>query len=540
MLPPLVLRPPHRPRLVRLLAVILAAMFHLATAGWSLITNGPEGELASAAQEMLARGDWSMGGDSALFHGPLALWLTRLSFALFGVSDFSARLPTALAVVACVWFTLRLAERFGGVWRGFVAALILICTPGMFTLARLLTPAPLTAAFITAAFYCLQCGSQRRASRRRWMLWAWIAWSFAMLAGGWMAAAVPALAILILLLFYPEARLRFRALLSWKGGLALALTVGIMTATGFAPGWSASGPAELAKPAGQFLGWQAGLLFPWSLLLLPAAGCVLMRVLALRRLDWAEAFPLAWLVGGLGIVLADPARTLFSALPLWPAFAVWAALRLETLHRLTFLRWNALISVVTVGVLFLTGRLRPLLALLFPDSAQTFAAIPDFFWPSVTPVAFIAVLAFLLFLATAFWTEFLHSRRFALLALFAAMIPAGFAFADIGAKFAPFFSDAELAGSINVSRAAHPVIYVDASPFDSSSLRFYLSEEYRSGLRACGQTPELKSRWKEPDFLVTRRERLPYWKDNLEGRFSVVFAGEHLLLSARAGNAPSQ
>jgi len=538
MLPPLVLRPPHGPRLVRLLVMVLAVIFHVATAGWSLITNGPEGELAAAAQEMLNNGDWLAFGGTALLHGPLAAWLTWLSFALFGVNEFAAHLPAALGVVASVWFTLRLAERLGTLWQGFVAALLLLASPGMSTLGRVLTPAPLATACVVAAFYFLQCGSEHNVPRRRWYLLAWVSFGFATLAGGWIAGVVPMVAVLLLIAFYPAARLRFRLLLSWEGGVVLAVTTFIMLAAGFPPGSPAGDAPELVVPAWQLLVWQAGLVFPWSLLLLPALWAVLSQWMGRRRpLEWNEAFPLAWLAAGVGIAMANPARTLFSSLFFWPAFAVWGALRLRTMHRKTFLRGCALVAVATCGGLYFTSHLREVLPWLFPEKAAVFGAIPDYFWPSVTPVALTAIMAFGLFVVVAFCAEFSQNRRFAVLALFAAMLPAEFALADIRAKFAPFFSDAQIARCIDLGHGDHPLIFVDASRSDSSSLRFYLGDDSRGALRSCERPLELKSGWKQPVYLVTGRSRLPFWAEILENRFTVVCeSGEHLLLAARAEN----
>ena len=537
MLPPLVLRPPHGPRLVRLLVLILAVIFYIPPAGWGPITNGPEGELAGAALDLLNRGGCGGGtcGDT-LLHGPLALWLTRSSFAFFGISEFAARLPAALGAVAALWLTLRLAERLGTLWTGFTAAMILLSSPGMLTLGRVLTPAPLTAALGVACISCLQQAVQDRPERRRWLLLAWIAWGFTTLAGGWRAGAVPPGMLLLLVLFYPEARLRFRGLLSWEGVCAVALTGAVMTATGFPPGmgWPPRG-AELALPLWQLLSWQAVLLFPWSLLLLPAVGTLLVQVCARRPLEWNEAFPLAWLAAGVALAVAYP--TAFSPLPCWPAFAIWAALRLQTMHRTTFLRTGAVLAAAACGGLVLAERLPKLLPALFPSQAAVFQQIPAFFWPAVTPVAFIAMLAFTLFAAAALWAEFFQNRRFALLALFAALIPAGFALADIGAKFAPYFSDAALANCIETTpapRTAPAIVFVEPGRYATSSLLFYLSAESRRNLRPDAPTPEIVSHWQPGARLLIEEPRLPFWQKALEGRFSIECkAGGHLLLAAQ-------
>ena len=528
MLPPLVLRPPHGPRLVRLLVMVLAVIFYLPPAGWSLITNGPEGELAGAALDLLNRQGWTASWDVALLHGPLSLWLTRSSLAFFGVNEFAARLPSALGTVALLWLTLRIGERAGGsLWNGCVAALMLLCSPGLLTLGRLLTPMPLAAALTAACIYGLQRSIQARPERRRWLTLAWIAWGFATLAGGWRVAAIPAGTVALLAAFYPEARLRFAGLVSWQGGLTLAATAAVMIASGFPP-WGHSSTPELTSPWPRLILGQMALLFPWCLLLLPAVAHLLGRLLRLHRPSWEEAFPLAWAVSAAGVMLAVP--SFFHSLYVWPALALWGAPHLNTLHRKAFLNACAAVGVVAAGGLYLTQHLRTLLPAVFPSKAGTLEAIAPFFWSAVTPVAFLAVLAFVLLTVAAFWAEYFQNRRFALLALFAAMIPAGFALADIGAKFAPSLSDASLCGCIE--SAGRPPIYLDASRFETSSLLFYLGEEARRQLQPA--PPDLAGRWQAPAVLVAPRERISPWKEALQGRFTAgCESGEHLLLMAK-------
>lgn len=533
MLPPLVLRPPHGPRLVRLLVLILAVIFYLPPAGWSPITNGPEGELATAGQNFCrAFATRTPPPPFTLIHGPLAPLLTCSSLSLGGMdNNFAARLPSALAAVATIWLTLCLAERLSTLWQGFVAALMLLCSPGMFTLGRLLTPAPLTAALIVTCMYCLQRAAEQYIGRRRWLLFAWTAWGFAVLAGGWLAGVIPAGTVLLLIVFYQEARLRFRPLVSWEGGLILVTTVAAMFGSGFLPGGLTNASPALL-PTWQLLLWQIGLLFPWLPLLLPCIWCLFRQLLSPKRLEWNEALPLAWLVMGIGLMIGAP--SFFSALLFWPAFAVWGMQRLGTMHRKTFLRTTAFIVVLACGGLYMMDRLRALLPVLFPSQAAIFRAIPDFFWPSVTPVAFIAMLAFGLFVAGAFCMEFLHNRRFAVLSLFAAMIPAGFAFADIGAKFAPWFSDAELARCLNVPHTIQPTIFIEGTPIGLSSLLFYLGEDSRTRLRFSAQETEIQSAWKSGVYLIISRERFPYWKAHLPGHVSLICeSGAHLLLTAQ-------
>ncbi len=524
MLPPLVLRPPHGPRLVRLLVMALAVLFYLPPAGWSLITNGPEGELAGEALALYPHGGWVPTGEVALLHGPLALWLTRSSLSFFGESEFSARLPSALAVVALIWLTLRMAERAGTLWRGCVAALLLLCSPGLLSVGRLLTPIPIAAALVALTMACLQRGVQDRPHRRRWLGCAWAAWGCATLAGGWRVGLIPPGAVMVLALFYPEARLRFAGLFSWVGGAVFGLTAGLMIASGFAP-WSENAVPNVTTPWPRLLWTQALLLFPWSLMLLPAFGGLALRLWHLRRPAWDEAFPLAWLAASAAVTATVPST--FYALLCWTPFALWAAAPLNTLRRKPFLSGCLTVAIAACAGLYLTQHLRTILPVVFPTKAETLAAIPPFLWFAVTPLASLGLLAFALLAAAAFLAEYMQNRRFALLALFGAMIPAGFAMADIGAKFAPYFSDAQLTGC--VESAGPQPLYLDASRYQASSLLFYLSDDARRRLQPV--PPDLAAQWKAPALLIAPRGRLSYWKATLPVKISPgCDPGEHLPL----------
>ncbi len=561
LLPPLVLKPPLGPRILRAMALALACIFHLLTAGWSLIANGTEGQIAGAAKAMLRNQQWLHYATSGEpLPGPLTVWLVKASMNAFGINEFAARLPNAAAVVAAVWFTMRLGERFGGTWRGFAAGMILICSPGMFTVARELTPAPVVAACVSGTFYFLARGFQRRTGRRQWFCLAWIAMGLCYFAGGWRAAALPVGATLFLAVFYREARIRFPALISLEGALVLASCILGAGALSFwnraESGGDASG-AALCLPSwgpGRLLLWQIALLFPWSILLVQAAYNVALRLCAHSGVQWSEAFPLAWLATGLLLAMSHRAGGVAETVAVWPAFALWAALRLETMPRLRFLYALACILLAAVGGLFFTGRLASLLMRARPEMASALRGIPAFFWPSAASVAVIAGIAFVLLAASAFWFEVNHRRRFALLALFGAMIPAGYAFADTAAKFAPFVSYADFARCIYGSLDSSPQVVVDETRMGASSLRFYLEDPCRSDGRLYrilqnGSPPhsgdhaekitaaDLTQLWTGPDaaFLITRRAKLSEFRQMLGGNARVACeSGENILLTNRA------
>src|SRR4051812_49975750 len=65
------------------------------------------------ARNMLQSGDWvtaRLDGVAYLEKSPLKYWMIAVSFAIFGVHDWAARIPLALSAVLLCWG----ASRFAG------------------------------------------------------------------------------------------------------------------------------------------------------------------------------------------------------------------------------------------------------------------------------------------------------------------------------------------------------------------------------------------------------------------------------------------
>jgi 4-amino-4-deoxy-L-arabinose transferase-like glycosyltransferase len=95
-----------------LLAGFCAFLFFYGLAQFGLI-GADEPRYAQVAREMLQRHDWvtpSLGGLPWLEKPPLYYWQAMVAYAIFGVSDWAARLPAALdatLLVLAVYFFLR-------------------------------------------------------------------------------------------------------------------------------------------------------------------------------------------------------------------------------------------------------------------------------------------------------------------------------------------------------------------------------------------------------------------------------------------------
>jgi 4-amino-4-deoxy-L-arabinose transferase-like glycosyltransferase len=105
---------PRNPALSAALAMLLAAIVLLTLLGHNRLTDWDEGIYAGISRAMLS-GTWLIPHWNThpwLEKPPLELWLTALSFKLFGVSEFTARLVSAVSGVALIglvqaWLTLR-------------------------------------------------------------------------------------------------------------------------------------------------------------------------------------------------------------------------------------------------------------------------------------------------------------------------------------------------------------------------------------------------------------------------------------------------
>ena len=114
---------------------------------------------AQIARNMLQSGDWvtaRLDGIAYLEKSPLKYWMIAVSFLIFGVHDWAARIPIALATVLLCWVTARFAAvgiRDGG--RDCTAGLVLATSVGLFLFTRILIPDVMLTLTITVALWGL-------------------------------------------------------------------------------------------------------------------------------------------------------------------------------------------------------------------------------------------------------------------------------------------------------------------------------------------------------------------------------------------------
>ena len=551
-LEPQVLNPPPTRHAFFISLLALAAILHLATAGWGDLYNGVEGQLAGGAREMLATQQWlspTNNGVPCLQTPPLVYWLIVLSYRIFGVTAMSARLPIAIAMIASIALTFLIGERLAGYWRGFAAGLIHLCSGGAFLLGRAVTPMPVFSAFIAAAIFCAICGYQRRRLRRAWFAGFWFCASLACLSKGLEGLFYLAGVCVLLAIFYREARLRFRFLLHWT---YLLLFIAIVAPwyvwaqihfPGFLPrsfGWS----GDPGMPRWQFLVLHFAWWFPASLLVLPGLFFAARRIIRRHEITFAEALPLCWMAVGFLPLLLLGHQSVYASMSMWSAFALWAALVWERTPRA--------LRVIGLCFLILAGAALGAIAFFAPEILGSLApaGIPAPSWLGLRQLLEFAAAALVIFGVPALYFAARQRAEIALLLVSVSMVPIGLCLAESLSRMAPFFSLAGAARFLNPRLAERGQVFYEGPLYNGNTLTFYLNRKFSlvnqtpDSLDQSAASPEkyldenfVLEAWNrsDPIYLIIDENRVSQWQELVIARVhiyhQVTTCGHYVVLS---------
>ena len=151
---------------------------------------------------------------------PLLYWATALSFRVFGLSEWSARLPNALAALVTVLLLYAGVARWFTRDAALLSAIMLISSFGFFTMARILTIDMLLSCALFLSLIFFYDFYRQKKTMALYLFYACLA--LATLAKGPVAPVLVGLSLLVFLLL--ERRVSFlRDLLSLKGILVYVL-----------------------------------------------------------------------------------------------------------------------------------------------------------------------------------------------------------------------------------------------------------------------------------------------------------------------------
>src|SRR5438046_41961 len=132
------------------------AVLTLPNLGATSLWDVDEGVNAEAAREMRDNGTWVIPTFNYQLRTakPVMLyWLQRGSYAVFGVSEWSARLPSVLAAFLTILLTYELARRMFGRATGLLAGVVLASAFEFCMLAHAATPDATLLLFTVLTYY---------------------------------------------------------------------------------------------------------------------------------------------------------------------------------------------------------------------------------------------------------------------------------------------------------------------------------------------------------------------------------------------------
>ena len=211
----------HRGYHYLLIAVAWAALC-LPNLGKPSLWDVDEGRNSGAAYEMRESGNWivpTFNYELREDKPALLYWMQMGCFELFGVGEFAARLPSALAALLSLLCTYELACSLFGRAAGLLAGLLLGSTIGLCGAAHFANPDSLLNGFTCLALTLFWLDYARNG--RSWFLTAGIAVALAVLAKGPIGLLLPGAVIFLFLMWQRDLRRLLDRRLIWGAVLFL-------------------------------------------------------------------------------------------------------------------------------------------------------------------------------------------------------------------------------------------------------------------------------------------------------------------------------
>lgn len=154
---------------------------------------------AQIARNMLDSGDWvtaRLNGIAYLEKAPLKYWMIAVSYMIFGVSDWAARIAIVLSCIALCWVTARMGAWAFSPRAGLYAGLVLATSVGLWLFTRILIPDVVLTLTIAVALWSFLRALEED-TRWAWGFWASLGAGF--LLKGLIAMVFPVAAALLYL-----------------------------------------------------------------------------------------------------------------------------------------------------------------------------------------------------------------------------------------------------------------------------------------------------------------------------------------------------
>jgi 4-amino-4-deoxy-L-arabinose transferase-like glycosyltransferase len=130
---------------------------------------------AQIARTMLTSGDWvtaRLDGVVYMEKAPLIYWMMAVSYTIFGVHDWSARIPVVLSSIGLAWITAAFGMWAFGRRAGFYAGLCISTCVGLFLFTRIQIPDVMVAAAMALSMWSFLRAIDDDEARPR--MWAFV------------------------------------------------------------------------------------------------------------------------------------------------------------------------------------------------------------------------------------------------------------------------------------------------------------------------------------------------------------------------------
>ena len=338
------------------LLLVFAAVYILGNIAGGSLTTWDEAVYANISNGILRTGDWFVlyQGESPWFDKPpLYMWCTAIFYKIFGVSEFSVRLTSALFGAATILLVYIFVKRIVNQRAALLAALLLLAAPHYLHYAKMGMMDVTLTFFITLMIVLFWIGQEKLS----YLFWSGIVLLFAYLVKGMAAISAPAIIFLYCIF---SGNLRFLTKREFVIGILISL---ILISAWHIFQYMYGGPASinsyfgfhLFKRATQALeGHTGGINFyqkvifnknkPWGIIYYPSLFYVLW--IAVRRRDNRAILFSIWTVTVFVICAIVKTKLHWYIMPIYPALAIVSAVFLDKVLN------NKVFYFVTAIILF--------------------------------------------------------------------------------------------------------------------------------------------------------------------------------------------